>query len=270
MFGGRQLSNDRTLYSYLINNGYTVRCYWSSLKRVPGHEDVQHTSSQQLGNPQKPLVKSAHPKEGYPTMAPVPPRKSAAVSDLPFRKPVPNWQTTYTSSVPRVPAPAPMPIPIPAKQSHNRFKFIKDLPTSAPSTGTQYRNNRKVLMDLHISTPSTEEQDNNGFNVWEDPPTSTGSDESSLDRYGAMLPSRARSNLPTPSRFEKDMANSVAVSVLGDFMSTPTARMINELQGTVMRRVEWQAVKEVLRESLKARTDIGCLARLLEGKVVKE
>lgn len=199
-------------------------------------------------------------------MPSIPSRKSSALSAISWRKPVPSWQSSDRTPVPRIST------PFPAEHSFVDHKTLADLPTSAPIPipKRQSHNIHNSLEDLSISTSYPARHSRGSYEVLEDRPPSTTSAESHDDPYGVPLPSRARSNLPTVSKLERDLANAVAVSVLGDFMSTPTARMINELQGTVMRRIEWQAVKEVLRSNLKARTDIGCLARLMEGLVVEE
>lgn len=67
-----------------------------------------------------------------------------------------------------------------------------------------------------------------------------------------------------------DLASSIAKSVMGSLINTPTAQIILELQGPLMCRVEWIAVRTALASSMKARTDIGCLARLLEDIVIDE
>lgn len=65
---------------------------------------------------------------------------------------------------------------------------------------------------------------------------------------------------------EQGVAEEIANRVLGPLRTANTVQMLLQLQGTKMHRKEWELIRYVLQRSEKARTDLRCLAKLLEGR----
>lgn len=75
-----------------------------------------------------------------------------------------------------------------------------------------------------------------------------------------------RASIPSANdELDERLTNAVAFSLLGEYKNAPTVRVMMATQGHQMSSHKWQIVKEILERHPQARTDLACLARLLEG-----